>query len=88
MTIYQGGKYEIEITLPSNYPFKPPTVSFKTKIYHPNVSNDSPPNSGMMCLGMLRDNEWKPSTKMSAVLEFIRHLLRGKDSISLRLASR
>lgn len=32
----------------------------------------------MMCLGMLRDNEWKPSTKMSAVLEFIRQLLRGE----------
>lgn len=31
-----------------------------------------------MCLGMLRDSEWKPSTKMSAVLEFIRHLLRGR----------
>ena len=67
------------MTLPPNYPFKPPTVTFKTKIYHPNVSNDSPPNSGMMCLGMLRDNEWKPSTKMNAVLEFIRQLLREPD---------
>lgn len=54
-------------------------MTFKTKIYHPNVSNDSPPNSGMMCLGMLRDSEWKPSTKMNAVLEFIRQLLREPD---------
>lgn len=75
----QGGKYDLELTLPPNYPFKPPTVTFKTKIYHPNVSNDSPPNSGMMCLGMLRDSEWKPSTKMNAVLEFIRQLLREPD---------
>ena len=33
----------------------------------------------MMCLGMLRDSEWKPSTKMGAVLEFIRHLLNEPD---------
>ena len=30
-----------------------------------------------MCLGMLRDSEWKPSTKMGAVLEYIRSLLKG-----------
>lgn len=73
----QGGKFQVELTLPSNYPFKPPVVTFKTKIYHPNISNDSPPNSGMMCLGMLKDSEWKPSTKMGAVLEFTRQLLKG-----------
>ncbi|KAK5069809.1 hypothetical protein LTS08_006745 [Lithohypha guttulata] len=76
---YAGGKFDLELNLPSNYPFKPPTVTFKTKMYHPNVSNDSPPNTGMMCLGMLKDSEWKPSTKMSAVLEFIRQLLREPD---------
>ncbi|KAK5954244.1 hypothetical protein OHC33_004817 [Knufia fluminis] len=78
-TPYSGGKFDLELTLPPNYPFKPPTVTFKTKLYHPNVSNDTPPNSGLMCLGMLRDSEWKPSTKMSAVLEYIRHLLREPD---------
>lgn len=88
-TPYTGGKFEIEINLPPTYPFKPPTVRFQTKIYHPNVSNDSPPNSGMMCLGMLRDNEWKPSTKMSAVLEFIRQLLREPepdDAVEAKIA--
>lgn len=34
-----------------------------------------------MCLGMLRDTEWKPSTKMSAVLEYIRQLLRGRHHL-------
>jgi len=37
-----------------------------------------------MCLGMLRDSEWKPSTKMSAVLEFARQLLRGTFALYLR----
>jgi len=86
--IFKGGKFDLELTLPPNYPFKPPTVTFKTKLYHPNVSNDTPPNSGLMCLGMLRDSEWKPSTKMSAVLEYIRHLLRGKFKPSCMAVSR
>lgn len=73
----KGGKFDLTINLPQNYPFKPPTVVFTTKIYHPNISNDSPPNTGAMCLGMLKDSEWKPSTKMSAVLEFARQLLKG-----------
>ncbi len=30
-----------------------------------------------MCLGMLKDSEWKPSTKIIAVLEFARQLLKG-----------
>lgn len=76
-TLTQGGKFDLSITLPQTYPFKPPIVTFATKIYHPNISNDSPPNSGTMCLGMLKDSEWKPSTKMAAVLEFARQLLKG-----------
>jgi hypothetical protein len=72
----------MNLTLPPTYPFKPPTVTFTTKIYHPNISNDSPPNSGTMCLGMLRDTEWKPSTKMIAVLEFARQLLKGMSATS------
>ncbi|RMZ87446.1 hypothetical protein DV736_g5332, partial [Chaetothyriales sp. CBS 134916] len=47
---YAAGTFFINLSLPSNYPFKPPTVTFTTKIYHPNISNDSPPNSGQMCL--------------------------------------
>lgn len=54
------------------YPFKPPTLSFKTKIYHPNVTND---DKGSMCLGMLRADEWKPSSKIDAVLSFAKGLL-------------
>ena len=29
-----------------------------------------------MCLGMLKPDEWKPSTKIAAVLEFARQLLQ------------
>ena len=56
--------------LESEYPFKPPLLSFSTKIYHPNVSHD-----GKVCLGMLKSDEWKPSSKIAAVLQFARQLL-------------
>lgn len=86
---YATGTFCLTLTLPPTYPFKPPTVTFTTKIYHPNVSNDSPPNTGTMCLGMLKDSEWKPATKMSAVLEFARQLLKEPnpdDAVEAKIA--
>ncbi|KAK4495916.1 hypothetical protein PRZ48_013184 [Zasmidium cellare] len=71
-SVYAGGKYHIQIVLPKEYPFKPPVLSFKTKIYHPNVSNDE---RGAMCLGMLKAEEWKPPNKISEVLKLVRAVL-------------
>ena len=70
--ITEGGVFTLHLSLPNEYPFKPPTLSFKTKIYHPNVTND---DKGSMCLGMLRPDEWKPSSKIEAVLTFAKGLL-------------
>ncbi|KUL90433.1 hypothetical protein ZTR_00096 [Talaromyces verruculosus] len=85
-TPYQGGTFHVNLTLPNEYPFKPPTVSFATKIYHPNVSND---DKGSMCLGMLKSDEWKPSSRIAAVLEFARQLLvepMPDDAVEGRIA--
>jgi ubiquitin-conjugating enzyme E2 D/E len=82
----QNGKFLVKLTLPTEYPFKPPTVSFATKIYHPNVTND---DKGSMCLGMLRPDEWKPSSKIAAVLQFARQLLSEPmpdDAVESRIA--
>jgi ubiquitin-conjugating enzyme (huntingtin interacting protein 2) len=40
-TAYEGGKYDINIEIPSEYPFRPPIMKFATKIWHPNVSSQT-----------------------------------------------
>lgn len=69
---YHPGRYGILLSLPHDYPFKPPAVRFTTRLYHPNVTNDS---LGNICLAVLKPENWKPSTKIVAVLEAVRNLL-------------
>lgn len=40
-TPYEGGTYNIEIKIPTDYPFRPPTMKFETKVWHPNVSSQT-----------------------------------------------
>lgn len=36
-TAYEGGTFELVINVPEQYPLAPPTVRYRTKIFHPNV---------------------------------------------------
>jgi ubiquitin-conjugating enzyme E2 D/E len=47
---YQGGVFFLNIVFPSDYPFKPPKLTFTTRIYHPNVNSN-----GSICLDILKD---------------------------------
>ena len=58
------------MAFPVNYPFTPPKFKFVTPIYHPNIDDQ-----GAICLSILKDGEWKPSTRVVSILEGILGLL-------------
>ncbi|PFH55375.1 hypothetical protein XA68_18468 [Ophiocordyceps unilateralis] len=69
---YHPGRYALLLSLPSEYPFRPPTLRFLTPIYHPNVTNDA---LGNVCLALLKPDQWKPATRILAVLHAVAALL-------------
>ncbi|KAF9036677.1 ubiquitin-conjugating enzyme [Panaeolus papilionaceus] len=68
---YKNGTFHFTMILPDNFPFKPPTVTFSTKVYHPGINEE-----GAICVPILRD-EWKPMTTLSSVLLIIQDKLNN-----------
>jgi ubiquitin-conjugating enzyme E2 D len=66
---YSGGVFFLDIHFPNDYPFKPPKVTFTTKIYHCNINSN-----GGICLDILKD-QWSPALTISKVLLSVCSLL-------------
>ncbi|KAF8154811.1 ubiquitin-conjugating enzyme/RWD-like protein [Crassisporium funariophilum] len=68
-SLYEGGVYNVEITLPPDYPFSAPKVIFKTRIYHMNISEQ-----GNICIDILKQN-WSPALSLFKVMLSLSSLL-------------
>jgi len=75
-TPYEGGIFIAELVFPVDFPNSPPSMRFKTKIWHPNVYKD-----GRVCISILHppgtdefnsqekaEERWRPILSVEAVL--------------------
>ncbi|KAF5735708.1 constitutive photomorphogenesis protein 10 isoform X2 [Tripterygium wilfordii] len=72
-TPYEDGIFFLDIIFPSEYPFEPPKVVFKTRIFNCNVDS-----SGNVHLGILKDG-WSPALTITKVLLAIKSIFTNPD---------
>jgi ubiquitin-protein ligase len=53
-TPYEGGVFHVEIKIPEDFPWAPPSYRFLTRVYHPNIDAQ-----GNICLDLLDPKHWR-----------------------------
>ncbi|AFZ79148.1 ubiquitin-conjugating enzyme E2, putative [Theileria equi strain WA] len=75
-SIWECGTFHLIIKFSEDYPTKPPSVRFLSKMFHPNIYGD-----GKICLDILQ-NQWTPMYDIASVLMSIQSLLNDPNPMS------
>ncbi|KAG2707248.1 hypothetical protein I3760_05G139900 [Carya illinoinensis] len=76
-TPWDGGTFKLTLQFMEDYPNKPPTVRFVSRMFHPNIYAD-----GSICLDILQ-NQWSPIYDVAAILTSIQDVESGYDTLVL-----
>ncbi|TFJ88032.1 hypothetical protein NSK_000386 [Nannochloropsis salina CCMP1776] len=89
-TLYEGGFFKARLTFPSDFPNMPPTMTFQTEMWHPNVYED-----GRVCISILHppgedrfnsqesaDERWRPILGVEAIIVSVISMLSDPNDES------
>lgn len=74
-TPYENGVFTLDMKFPDSYPFKAPTVKFKTPVWHPNVKTDT----GEICNDVLV-SQWSPTLNVRYIFTTLHELLKSPNT--------
>ena len=69
-TPYEGGVFELKLTIGNNYPMGPPRLHFVTPVYHPNIDM----HTGRINADVL-DLYWSPAIRLRTLIVMVQGLL-------------
>ncbi|XP_047608662.1 ubiquitin-conjugating enzyme E2 L3-like [Phacochoerus africanus] len=76
---YDKEAFGVEIIVPAEYPFKPPKITFKTKISHLNI-NEKGQIWRQICPLVISAENWKPTTNTHQVIQSLIALVDDPQS--------
>ena len=66
---FRNGFFKLQIVFTDNYPYSPPKIKMKTKVFHPNIKNEE------ICLDIIKEDRWSPALTVEKILLSISSLL-------------
>ena len=69
---YEHGMFFLDILFPKNYPHEPFSMTFSTKIYHPEINFDTGKSDFRGALG----RDWTPDSTLKSVLDTVYDMMK------------